>query len=252
MRKLLRPKDYLLLSLALTGDILDHTVGRGSAARRFGDITLLISDDYKAENYLKVVSRMLATEEIERIVKKDGKPYLRLTSFGQKSLSRDFALDRLGKRWDGRWVVVIFDIPEQDRWVRDKLRPDLYSLGFRMLQESVWISPFPIAEDIREYLINSGLAGQALVMVGPWMLAGGEKNIARKVFKIDQINGEYQLMLEVYKEEKDREKAAKDFLSSYLDTLVRDPFLPEALLPDDWVGKRAQKLFQELSKNYLF
>lgn len=46
-------------------------------------------------------------------------------------------------KWDGRWRILIFDIPEDQRRKRDTLRQKLGELNFYQLQKSVWITPFP-------------------------------------------------------------------------------------------------------------
>ena len=46
------------------------------------------------------------------------------------------------KVWDGRWRILIFDIPEKRKWLRNRLRDTLRAVGFKMLQRSVWVYPF--------------------------------------------------------------------------------------------------------------
>ena len=46
------------------------------------------------------------------------------------------------KRWDGKWRVLIFDIPERKRNIRDYIRSTLVTLGFYHLQDSVWVCPY--------------------------------------------------------------------------------------------------------------
>lgn len=48
--------------------------------------------------------------------------------------------------WDGKWRIVIFDIREKRRRVRNKLRTLLKSAGMVRLQDSVWIYPYPCDE----------------------------------------------------------------------------------------------------------
>lgn len=55
------------------------------------------------------------------------------------------AVDR-PRRWDGRWRVLVFDVPEKKRRERDVLRAMLRRLGFRYLQRSVWVYPFDCIE----------------------------------------------------------------------------------------------------------
>lgn len=59
------------------------------------------------------------------------------------------------KKWDGKWRVVIFDIPTASRLVRDIFRRKLKEWGFYCLQQSVWITPYPCREEVellREFL----------------------------------------------------------------------------------------------------
>ena len=51
------------------------------------------------------------------------------------------------KRPDGKWQMIIFDIPEKRRGARDSFRIALIDLGYEKLQESVWVSPYDVAEE---------------------------------------------------------------------------------------------------------
>jgi DNA-binding transcriptional regulator PaaX len=74
---------------------------------------------------------------------------LRITEMGKKKLQslelREYKLPK-PKRWDGRWRVLIFDIPERRRVLRDKVRRTLAAVGFIRLQDSVWIYPYDCEE----------------------------------------------------------------------------------------------------------
>ena len=79
---------------------------------------------------------------------------LRLTRRGRRALEmlelRDFKMRR-PKRWDRKWRVLIFDIPEKRRGMRDKIRRTLVSMGFSRLQDSVWVYPYD-CEDVMTLL----------------------------------------------------------------------------------------------------
>ena len=49
---------------------------------------------------------------------------------------------------DGIWKIVIFDIPERKREVRTILRSRLQALNFKRWQNSIWISPYELSQDI--------------------------------------------------------------------------------------------------------
>lgn len=57
------------------------------------------------------------------------------------------------KRWDKKWRIVLFDIPEPQKKIRDALRRRLKNLGFLEFQKSVFIYPFPCKDEIN-FVIN--------------------------------------------------------------------------------------------------
>lgn len=48
--------------------------------------------------------------------------------------------------WDGKWRIIIFDIREKRRRVRQRLRALLHGAGVVRLQDSVWVHPYPCDE----------------------------------------------------------------------------------------------------------
>jgi len=71
--------------------------------------------------------------------------FARLTQKGEDKL-RKFEL--LGyklkkpKKWDHKWRMLIFDIKEERKGTRDKIRYTLKRIGFLRLQDSVWVYPY--------------------------------------------------------------------------------------------------------------
>lgn len=57
------------------------------------------------------------------------------------------------KHWDKKWQIVLFDIPETQKKIRDALRRKLKNLGFLEFQKSVFIYPFPCKNEIN-FIIN--------------------------------------------------------------------------------------------------
>jgi len=54
------------------------------------------------------------------------------------------------KRPDGKWIMIIFDIPEKKRQTRGLLREALLDLGYQKLQQSVWVSPYDVYHETEE------------------------------------------------------------------------------------------------------
>ncbi|MBU4299094.1 hypothetical protein KJ636_03570, partial [Patescibacteria group bacterium] len=73
----------------------------------------------------------------------DGSCTLILTEKGKmKALTYHFQEMKIKKEnWDGKWRIVVFDIPEKLRWGRDALRDKLKELNFYEFQKSVFVFP---------------------------------------------------------------------------------------------------------------
>ena len=71
--------------------------------------------------------------------------FIRLTAKGEAKLRQlekhNYKLEK-PRRWDKKWRVLIFDVPEKRRGIRDKVRNTITSVGFMKLQKSVWIYPY--------------------------------------------------------------------------------------------------------------
>lgn len=71
--------------------------------------------------------------------------FLRLTAKGKTFLGRlegkDYKVIK-PRKWDKKWRIIIFDIREEKKYLRDKVRNTLISIGFIKLQKSVWVFPY--------------------------------------------------------------------------------------------------------------
>lgn len=60
-------------------------------------------------------------------------------------------------RWDGKWRMVLFDIPETKRRHRLWLNACLARSGYKQIQKSVLIGKFPVDEELLSDLIEKDL-----------------------------------------------------------------------------------------------
>ncbi|MFZ1720413.1 MAG: hypothetical protein WAU28_03620 [Candidatus Moraniibacteriota bacterium] len=79
---------------------------------------------------------------------RDGSVSFILTKKGRESAERCDLYGgslkfKMPRKWDKKWRVVIFDIPEKDRVFRGILREHLHEIGFFKLQQSVFVHPYP-------------------------------------------------------------------------------------------------------------
>lgn len=76
---------------------------------------------------------------------------IKITTKGKIKLA-EFAIENIKindpGRWDGKWRVVIFDIPEREEGARGALRRKLKEFGLYQLQRSVFVHPYPIEDEV--------------------------------------------------------------------------------------------------------
>lgn len=74
-----------------------------------------------------------------------------LTRKGKMEILK-YRIQNKRRKWDGKWRLVIFDVPEEKRGRRNTLRNRLRYLGFKELQKSVWVYPYEAEKELRELL----------------------------------------------------------------------------------------------------
>ncbi|MBU6388683.1 hypothetical protein KGQ72_02335 [Patescibacteria group bacterium] len=143
-RKRKRKQDIqhaVLAAVAMTGAIAFAAIA-GNAVRL---LNYLPNEKYNLKYRMKSVASRLVAKGYANWVGRDGKKFLRITPKGRKALAFEQAKVELKdqkKKWDGRWRMVAFDVPERRRAVRLRLRTVMREIGFIRLQDSVWVYPY--------------------------------------------------------------------------------------------------------------
>ena len=122
--------------------------------------------DYPRRSVYKSAQRLKQYGYVKSSVK-GGKVVFELTEAAKKQLA---AFERLSLkhhsavRWDKRWRLVSFDIPETQHKYRDILRWKLKRLGLEKFQQSIWLSPYPLEDDFHQIIAAGGLQDCVLII----------------------------------------------------------------------------------------
>lgn len=119
--------------------------------------------NYQAKSALgRLVAKGLVT-----FVEEDGKRFARITEKGERLLELETERVTMTKKrkWDRRWRVVIFDIPERRKSIRASLRRFMNEYGFVRLQDSVWIYPYDCEDLIALAKANFRVGADVLYMI---------------------------------------------------------------------------------------
>jgi DNA-binding transcriptional regulator PaaX len=102
-------------------------------------------------DFNRVIKRLKNRGLID-IKSKNGQIIIKLEPIG-KTRAIEYSLDEMmitkPKKWDKKWRVVTFDIPETKKTARGVFKEKLDNLGFVQLQKSIYVHPYPCEEEIR-------------------------------------------------------------------------------------------------------
>ncbi len=163
--------------------------------------------------------------------------------------------------WDGRWHLLTYTIPESKRSLRRTLRKRLLWIGFGALHQGTWISPRDLRGevelivdelDVRPYVElfhaeHCGFASDEEIVARCWNLKQLNDYYADFVTRYDPLFQEHQARLVAGNRPVPQECFVQCFMliHEYRASPYLDPNLPLELLPDDWLGERAARLFQQ-------
>ncbi len=103
------------------------------------------------KNYLaKSIKRFKERGLLEYEEGKAGEIALKLTKAGREIIG-------IEEEWDGKYRVIIWDIPEKKRSLRNLLRRKLKEWKFESLQKSVWVSKRNVTRQLRDLIIELGM-----------------------------------------------------------------------------------------------
>ncbi len=143
----------------ITKDVLKWIVTAGVICIGAGSPYLIpaLIKDYK--RWKKYKSRQV-TNAFYRLKKKgfinikevNHQIYISLTKEGKKMAGK-YQIDDLKiekpKTWDGKWRLIMFDIPSNCKIKREAFRGKLKEFGFYSIQKSVWVCPYPCDKEVR-------------------------------------------------------------------------------------------------------
>lgn len=169
-----------------------------------------------------------------------------LTESGRGKLEDLLPSYKKPQSWDGRLWLIIYDIPDSIKKKREKFRAFLEEIGCRMVQESVWLSLKDPHEWVSERINSLRLQGRVIIScLGKDGSLGDEDTVkmVSRIFGLKKINAEYRGWIKqaLVTEKQGILHQGLRFLA----ILKEDPVVPKELLPKDWAGEKAMKIFEE-------
>lgn len=185
---------------------------------------------------------------------KDNETYYRITAKGEKEFDQTLKPLKAIGSWDGRWRLVLFDIPETKRDVRDRLRRALSKLGLGILQASVWITPNDIKTEIDQISQRLNLV-EAIKYFEVSRNKALDKKIIEKSWNLPELsdlyrrfNLEAERFLKINRHLPNHKYSIKKLIYEYALIMQKDPIMPQEFRQKDVLRKKAHQNYLDLRK----
>lgn len=180
----------------------------------------------------------------------EGQARYKLTEEGFKALSLEFPFVRfLREKWDGKWRILSYEIPEKKRELRDKLRREVAGWGLGPWHRSFWLTPHPITESLKN-LVAQKEEEKYIQAFEADHVFGDRAVLIEKVWSISQLDKDYRELFkgwhDILAREGEKVEKFKMIISKYFDILRRDPGLPPELIGEKWIGFESFTIFKEI------
>lgn len=163
--------------------------------------------------------------------------------------------------WSGEWHIVFAGLDTLTLGERERLKGELVWQGFGAIAPQIFAHPSADAESLRHVLQDLGVQDRLAVMRARSDALTGERamrDLVRHAWDLDGLSRAYREFLDRFRpvwclfEGGDTFDPADCFLvrvlliHEYRRVLLRDPQLPEELLPSDWAGTAARLLCRDI------
>jgi phenylacetic acid degradation operon negative regulatory protein len=155
-------------------------------------------------------------------------------------------------RWSGLWTLVLLPAPSA------AVRDELTWLGFGQPSPGVFAHPTRSAADAREQLERLNGAARALVLEARNDTPAADRRFARAGWDLGELAAGYRRLVRAFEPVRAAFGRGADLdpenafivrtllVHEYRKIHLRDPLLPQSLLPEDWIGGHAYELCRTL------
>ncbi|HEX2173242.1 MAG TPA: PaaX family transcriptional regulator C-terminal domain-containing protein [Dehalococcoidia bacterium] len=159
--------------------------------------------------------------------------------------SRIFGFTATQPHWDRRWLVVLARVPESNRGGRHLLSTRMRWAAFGHPAPGVWISTHTDRVKEAEHVLReAGTHEQAQIFLSEH-LTGDLPTLVHQAWDLDALKQRYEQFIDEFTRPPSNDPIARvtRLVHAWRLLALEDPALPEELLPKNWTGIRAAKLF---------
>uniref|UniRef100_UPI003516464E PaaX family transcriptional regulator n=1 Tax=Pontibacterium sp. TaxID=2036026 RepID=UPI003516464E len=187
--------------------------------------------------------------------------YYSLTDTGRRRFESAFRriYAQLYPEWDGKWDLVI--TTQLDVELRKVVKKEMEWLGFGNISPGVMAHPMAdmaeVNSTLQELCVNNEVIHMESQLIGT-QTSAPLKELVHECWNLQQLSEDYQTFLERFRPILRSLETAEDLdpeqcfqlrtlmIHHYRRVLLRDPQLPEKLLPAEWAGTSARILARNI------
>ena len=230
----------ILLALYLLSDVEFSYVNLDEKTQKIFDLSL----NQKTRG---TISGLLKEKIIEKGEKEN---QYQLTDKGFSELCLEFPFFWfLKEKWDGKWRIISYEIPEKKREIRDRLRREMQGWGLGPWHRSFWLTPHPILNILKE-LVSQKEEEKLIQAFEADHTFGDRQILIEKVWGKSSLDKSYRELFkkwhEILSSSDEKLGKFKKVISEYVGILRQDPGLPKELIGDSWIGFEGWNIFKEI------
>ena len=242
----------ILLALYLLSDVEHPFINLDEKTQKIFDLSL----NQKTRGTLSglIKEGMIEKSEIQNPKSEtnsnDQNSKYKLTNKGFAELYLEFPFFRfLKEKWDGKWRVISYEIPEIKREIRDRLRREMQGWGLGPWHRSFWFTPHPILTTLKS--LTAQKEEERYIQAFEADHTFGDRDILiEKVWGKSTLDKSYRELFkkwhEVLSSGDEKIDKFKEVISEYISLLRQDPGLPKELIGDSWIGFEGWNIFKEI------
>lgn len=236
----------ILLALILLSDVDLKRVNLDERVQKVFDISF----NQKTRGTLSGMTKEGLIEKQNEGPMTEQESAYQLTEKGFTTLCLQFPFFRyLKEKWDGKWRIISYEIPESKRELRDKLRREMQGWGLGPWHRSFWLTPHPIIETLRQ-LVSQKEEEKYIQAFEADHTFGEREVLIEKVWGKSNLDKKYRELFkswhDLLSKEGDKVDKFKTVASLYVEMLKIDPGLPSELVGEKWIAFEAFNIFKEI------
>jgi len=161
---------YILLALHQGAkdflELLPNSYPQFAIMKKMFGIGARYRRQFEEQNERRIITLNLSRLKQRGLIARDAdKKTYQLTEKGERIANYiESRRSILSQPWDGKFRILVFDIPEKYKGWREWLRHELILMQFQQLQKSVYIGKFPLPADFYKTLFDVDLSQYLFVL----------------------------------------------------------------------------------------